>query len=226
MNQQVKTLASLLLAGDTEEAWKLVLTEYQDGKTSLQLYEELFTRAMQYIGELWETDDISVADEHLATTTCDYLLSRYAYLLKKRSYFVNNDEKIKRNAMFFCLQDEQHYLGLKMASLVFEERGWETQLHGANLPLEDAIQTAEEAKPEVILLSFTLLYHAEKLSSYVRELEALPHKPAIVVGGRLLPKYDFRKYCSENTKLLSSLSDLDSWIAAEFGHGVKMDVND
>lgn len=38
---------------------------------------------MYYIGYLWEIDEISVADEHLATGTVDYVLTMLQFHLEQ-----------------------------------------------------------------------------------------------------------------------------------------------
>ncbi|MBM7704295.1 cobalamin B12-binding domain-containing protein [Metabacillus iocasae] len=213
MYLQVEKLANLLLQGDEERAWKLILEEHRKGTTSLTLFQELISPSMKYIGDLWEEDKIKVADEHLATITCDYLLSRYQMLLKG----YRRNREVTRKAMFLCLEDEQHYLGVKMVSLLFEEYGWETQLLGANLPLEYTISAAEKWKPDVVALSFSILYHATRLSKYVVELEKLEHKPMILIGGRLVSHYDFSTYSENQTKVVHSLSELSDWLSYDKG---------
>ncbi|WP_239422044.1 cobalamin-dependent protein [Bacillus sp. CGMCC 1.16541] len=212
MYLHVEKLANLLLQGDEDRAWKLILEEHRKGMSSVTLFQELIAPSMTYIGELWETNEIKVADEHLATMTCDYLLSRYQMLQQKDQ----NKQHVKK-AMFLCLEDEQHYLGIKMVSLLFEEHGWDTQLLGANLPLEYTLSAAKKWKPDVIGLSFSILYHATKLSEYVIELEQLDHKPMIVIGGRLVSHYDFSNYSQNQTKVIQSLTELSNWLSYDKG---------
>jgi methanogenic corrinoid protein MtbC1 len=40
------------------------------------------------------------------------------------------------------VENEQHYIGLKMISLLFEEHGWESRMLGANLPSEYTVKMA------------------------------------------------------------------------------------
>ncbi|WP_254434125.1 B12-binding domain-containing protein [Halobacillus sp. Marseille-Q1614] len=75
MTQHHIKLAHYFLEGDEEGA-----LEYIEGLFSkyprLYLYEDIITPAMYHVGELWEKNEISVADEHLATAICDFVLSR------------------------------------------------------------------------------------------------------------------------------------------------------
>jgi MerR family transcriptional regulator, light-induced transcriptional regulator len=207
MEQYVKQLTDALLSGDQDEAWEIIYGRHRQSSNTLDIFEKLITKSMQRVGELWQNDDISVADEHLATTTCDFVLSRYRHQVSREV-----QPKKGRKAMFFCLENEQHFLGLKMAAIIFEEKGWETRLLGPDVPLEKGKESAEEWKPDVIGLSFTMINHAEKLSFYIKELESLPQAPVVFVGGRLLKYYDFTGHCSGKTKLLKELIDIEQWI--------------
>ncbi|KKB34333.1 cobalamin B12-binding domain-containing protein [Bacillus thermotolerans] len=208
MNSQVKHFADCLLSGHQDAAWELLLEEIHAGKSSLEIYQQLITNALIYIGQLWEENRIKVADEHLASATCDFLLSRYFFCRQQDK----KAQPANKKAMFFCLEQEQHYLGLKMASLLFEEQGWETRFLGPNLPLEYVLNMAESWRPDVIGLSFTTLYSADKLSMYIAALEELAHSPALLVGGRLIPKYDFSSDTSSSAIFIEKLEDIQRWM--------------
>jgi methanogenic corrinoid protein MtbC1 len=169
------------------------------------LFRDLFTPAMYMIGDLWENNEISVADEHLATGVCDFVLSRM---------FNVSEERIgQKKAMFLCLQGEQHYLGIKMINSLFEEKGWETKYFGASLPLEYALKSALQWKPGVIGLSVSIVYNLPVLKNYVRTLAALPHKPVILIGGRLAEKYDLMPYTNNQGIIIKNLEQAEKWLA-------------
>lgn len=212
-------LSQHLLEGNQEAAWQIIDEERKAGKNSLFIYESLVTNAMRHIGYLWESNKITVADEHLATSTSDFLLARYLWQ-KQRDL---DQPSIGKKAMFLCVENEQHYLGLKMSSQLFSEAGWETRFHGPNLPLEYVKKAALDWKPDAICISFSILYHAEHLEPYIKELEKLPNRPAIIVGGRLLDKYEFSRHGSERTIFIKNLEGVKDWLDRH-PHGVKSSV--
>jgi methanogenic corrinoid protein MtbC1 len=216
--EQVDSFVKCLLSGDQEQAWNIVLDESNKGKSSLELYKDLFTQSMHRIGEFWENNIISVADEHLATSTCEFVLSRYQF--HKKASFKPKDGR--RKALFLCVENEQHYIGLKMVSLLFEEHGWESRMLGPNLPKEYAAKMAGDWNPDVIGLSITIAYHTSTLSSYIDTLESLPSNPIIMLGGRLTPTMDFSSLCSPNTQILKTLETVDEWLDR---HQIKENVN-
>ncbi|WP_081704636.1 cobalamin B12-binding domain-containing protein [Sediminibacillus terrae] len=203
MTAKWKVFADMLLNGDEQAAYQLVEEADSD---SLTIYVEIMTKAMQYIGELWQKNRITVADEHLATSVCDFVLSQYSFPFKRRNTFS------KGKIMFLCLEEEQHMLGSKMAAALCSEKGWKTRLLGANLPLEYALQQAAEWEPDVIGLSAALSYRLPLLQGYIDSLENLAFRPQVIVGGRIAGNYNVYKYGSEETAIFDSLHALDQWL--------------
>ena len=198
--------ADLLLKGDTVKAWKYI--ESYKSEEILTIYEEIITPAMHHIGLLWENNKITVADEHIATAVCDFVLSRFSTLQIES----HQGPAPRKRAIFLCLEGEQHYLGLKMANFLFIDRGWETKYFGPNLPLEYALQTAKEWKPDVIGLSVSIVTHLPKLKSYCHQLETTSPSATIFAGGRLSSKCDLTNHISSNTLVVSDLSTLNDWL--------------
>ncbi|TKD67466.1 cobalamin B12-binding domain-containing protein [Pseudalkalibacillus hwajinpoensis] len=206
MTIDIKQLTDDFLEGDQDRAWERI-EELKSLMENSHLTYEVLTKAMQRVGKLWEENEISVADEHLATTTCDYVLSRYAYSKKISSTTTDGPR-----AVFLCIEQEQHYLGLKMISLLFQEYGWQTKLFGANLPLEHVIDTVEKWNASVVGISVSIMSHVERLNHYVTELEGLEKTPEVLVGGRLAAQYDLSKYCSKHTLLVPDLEQIRLWL--------------
>ena len=217
MGIDIAKLTGDFFEGDQDQAWERI-NEYSELMENSHLAFEVLTQAMQRIGKLWEENEISVADEHLATTTCDYVLSRYAHSRKLTSKNVDGPK-----ALFLCIEEEQHYLGLKMISLLFQEYGWQTKLFGANLPLEYALEKTEKWGASVVGISVSILYHVERLNRYVTELESLPNPPEVLVGGRLTSQYNLSKYCSKQTTLVPDLNHVRQWLEERKG-SVRNDV--
>ncbi|MBM7649895.1 methanogenic corrinoid protein MtbC1 [Bacillus ectoiniformans] len=206
MSQIASELADYLLAGDQQAAIQCI--QQNEDMTNLMIFHQLITPAMQYIGELWEKNEITVADEHLATATCDFVFSRL--------FSWQGDQSANgKKAILLCLEGEQHYLGLKMVSSLFVEHGWNVRFFGPNLPLEYALETAEKWKPDVIGLSVSIVYHLPHLKHYVKHLSSLSNRPVIMLGGRLAATHDLRPYCDGNTMILKDLLMANHWLSSE-----------
>lgn len=188
----------------------------QAGRDSLFIYQELITGAMRYVGELWEHNEITVADEHLATSVCEFVLSRYHF---------TNKPSVKHNkkAMFLCVEDELHDIGQRIVGCLFEELGWDVRFLGASLPLEHALSKAAQWQPDVIGLSVSIVYNLPKLTPYIEAFHQLEPAPRILVGGRLVSKFDLAPYCGEQTVLLGDLPHVHTWLT-EHHHEVHSGV--
>ncbi|MFB4210840.1 B12-binding domain-containing protein [Shouchella sp. 1P09AA] len=217
MEQSWEVLVDALLVGDEDAAWECVRRLSDAGYDSIWIYENLLTKAMAHTGVLWEQNKITIADEHLATSTCDFVLTRYYHYIRQWKKPKNG-----KSMMFLCLDQEQHDLGIKMCACLLEEYGWTTRLLGASVPLEQAEMMAKKWQPDAIAISVSIPYHARSLDLYIDTLENLPHKPTIVIGGRLVSMYDLSPLCNEQTVLIGTLTQLAEWQESQLG--VKADV--
>lgn len=118
MENSVTVFLEALLAGDEDTAWDSVCRLSEAGYDSIFLYENIFTKAMSQIGLLWEENKVTVAEEHLATSTCGFVLTRYHHYMRKW-----RKPKKGKSIMFLCLDQEHHDLGIKMCACLLEESG-------------------------------------------------------------------------------------------------------
>ena len=211
MNQTPEKLAEILLSGDSVAAWQYI----HNGQSAHEIYQQLITPAMRHIGSLWETNQISVADEHVATAVCDMVISRLGFERRKQA-----TGSPARKAAFLCLEGERHYLGLKMACQLFDEYGWDTKFFGADLPLDLAIDALKRWEPEVIGLSVTIVHNLPRLGDYINQLLAMPHSPSLLVGSRLAGKYSLdTQHAGERVIILENYDEMDRWLTQHLRGG-------
>ncbi|MFP7495101.1 cobalamin B12-binding domain-containing protein [Terribacillus saccharophilus] len=203
MTEAWQRFAAALLAGDERQAYT-ILTE--DDRPSIRVYKEIITPAMYEIGEKWLRNEITVADEHLATSVCDFALAQYIFPFKRQN------RQSEKKAMFLCLEDEQHVIGSKMVAAVFEENHWQVRHLGPNLPLAHALQSAEQWQPDVVGLSAAIPYRIATLKEYITAFEQLSWKPRILVGGRVVAMHDLRTYCGSQTSIIYDLEEVAAWL--------------
>ncbi len=204
MNKLSQELSDLFLAGDEKQALKLVQT-YLENHSKNELYQLILTPAMYRIGELWEKNMITVADEHLATAICDFVVS----VTDVRRPVQNSS---KKKVMVLGPEGEDHYIGLKMVASLFKENGWEVQYLGPNLPLDAAIDSANRWKPDVIALSAALAYRLPVLKKYAQSFIDLDFKPAVILGGRAVAMANWPASESEGIMIVKELDQLKEWI--------------
>lgn len=201
---QPTELAELFLQGNDREALKQV-QYFLECHNRKELFDQLLTPAMYHIGELWETNLITVADEHLATAICDFVVS-----------VVDNRQQAthfsKSKVMVLGPEGEDHYIGLKMVSSLFREHNWTVNYLGPNLPLSHAVEAAIRWKPDVIALSAALVYRLPMLKAYTQEFLELAHQPIVIIGGRAVTFESSRSLRDEGAILVKDLNQLEQWI--------------
>lgn len=203
MTEAWQHFAAALLAGDERQAYTILI---EDTRPSIRVYKEIITPAMHDIGEKWLRNEITVADEHLATSVCDFALAQYTFQFKQRN------RRSEKKAMFLCLEEEQHVIGSKMIAALFEENHWQVRHLGPNLPLSDALKSAEQWHPDVIGLSAAIPYRITALKEYIAAFEQLSWEPQILVGGRVVAMHDLRAYCGRQTRVIYDLDEVAAWL--------------
>ena len=195
-----------LLAGRRAQCHDIVQMLLDKKFAIKRLYSDLFQRSMYEIGELWENNRITVANEHLATSITESLLNLvYPFLFAT--------DRIGKKAVISCSANEFHQVGGKMVADLFELNGWDGHFLGANTPPEDMAQFIEDVQPDVIGLSLSILSNMEHLKHSIEILQSNFSDMPLLVGGQafrwggadIIKKY-------KNTDLITSIDDLEKMI--------------
>ncbi|GGF32279.1 hypothetical protein GCM10010954_34360 [Halobacillus andaensis] len=206
MKQHHETLAHYFLDGDEDQAL-IFIEQLLVEHPRLYLYEDIITPAMYHVGELWERNEISVADEHLATAICDFVLSK----IEAEALNIRGDRQKSFKALLFGVEEEQHYIGLKMVADTFKEQGWRVRYLGPNLGGEHSLTQIHRYKPHVIGLSAALSYRLPALKKLVNEFRRLEWKPLIMIGGRMAKKFELEELESDQVVIMKDLNHLNQW---------------
>jgi MerR family transcriptional regulator, light-induced transcriptional regulator len=166
----------LLLAGDRNGCSGIVSQLLDDGIPIRQLYVGLLQRSLYEVGVLWEQNRISVAREHVATATTEFLLN----LVYPRIFA---EEHCGRTAVVACVANEQHLLGARMVADIMELNGWHSHFLGANTPVAELLALITETRPDLLALSLSLHSNLPSLLSTVAQVRlSFPELPLIVGG--------------------------------------------
>lgn len=210
MNEISKKLSQFLLEKNVASGWSCVEDTMDQGYNSAFIYDFILRDAMYRIGEMWEENKISVAHEHLATGTCELILTKY-HLEKLNDRLIEENSPSPR-AMFFCVEGEEHDLGLKMASSLFEEYGWDVYDLGSNLPLDYAEYSLKKWQPDVVCISLSIRHHLPKLKETIERLQNISPGTTFIVGSRLHAESAFRSCCPAETLIAKDTSFLFQWL--------------
>lgn len=195
-----------LLAGNKTKC-SLLANQYLELHVSIMdLYEEVLKNALYTVGQLWETNKISVATEHLATAITEGILNEhFEQLISKKRY--------NKKVVLTCVENEEHQVGIKMVADVFEMNGWESFFIGTGIPTNQLIGCIHEIKPDLIAISLSVYFNYSNLLKMLRALRSEFPMLQIIVGGQAFNHASNSSIVDmENVILLSDLYLLEKYI--------------
>ena len=123
------------------------------------------------LGEGWERGEVSVAQEHFASSVL-----RGRLLGLARGW----DRGLGPRVLLACAPEEQHDLGLICFGLALRERGWRIGYLGADTPIDSVRSAALAFAPELVVLSAVT---AERFRAKADELQQLAKVTRLCLGG-------------------------------------------
>jgi MerR family transcriptional regulator, light-induced transcriptional regulator len=206
LQRKVRELTEMAIAGDLPEIHKWYQENRELSLTTIDFYEKMLKPVMERVGILWEKNTITVAEEHLATASIDYLMTQLRYQLL-------HPELLKKapSILLFCLEGEQHSLGLKMVSDVFREYKWNVKFLGSSVPTEEVIKTINKWEPDAIGISVALSPLLPRLKECLKMIAELDRNIDILVGGRVVSLYNLEDFGIEKVHLCNDLKDIESF---------------
>jgi methanogenic corrinoid protein MtbC1 len=174
--QQIFT--ALLLHGDHKGCLKLVEQSISTTAELRHFYQHVIKYALYAVGALWERNEISVADEHLATAivgrVTSFLYGRFA-----------GEPQTKGTVVVSAVPNEFHEVGARMVADMLELDGWDVTYLGANLPIKDLLALLKQKKPFLLALSVATAFNLEKARELIAAVRKMPELSAtrILAGG-------------------------------------------
>ena len=167
-----------LLDGRRDTAVDQVLGAMGAGASLVDVSVDLVQPALYEIGRLWQHNRIGVAQEHLATAIAQNAL---AAGFARAGFAPPNG----RRAVFACVADNHHGLGLRMVSDAFEVAGWEADFLGADTPTPDIVRFVCEHRPDLLGLSAGLVPQVIAVRDVIARVRAELGNaaPPIIIGG-------------------------------------------
>jgi methanogenic corrinoid protein MtbC1 len=165
--------------GDRRCALTIARTALNDGVDIRDLYMEVFQPAMHEIGRLWEVNELTVAQEHLATAITQSVMAQlYAHVFAR--------SPIGRTLVATCIGGELHELGIRMVADFFEIEGWDVYYLGANMPVEDIVTIVNDRHADLLAISVTLNNHVPRARELVSAVRKSPigQQLKVLFGGQ------------------------------------------
>jgi hypothetical protein len=133
---------------------------------------------MRSIGELWERNRVSVAEEHLASAICHEVAGRVFWRA------LGAQPRSLQRVMMAAVQGEQHVLGLRLAGDVLEGAGYDVLYLGADVPLQALLDACRIHRPDVLGFTVSMSLHVPTMIWEIAELNKLDQPPRVMTGGR------------------------------------------
>jgi methanogenic corrinoid protein MtbC1 len=167
-----------ILGGRRQAALNIVDEALRAGHSHVDIYVNVFTESLHRLGELWELNKISVAQEHMATAITQYAIAAiYPRLVPA--------EVRRGNMVVTGVAGELHQIGANLVADAMEANGWTVRFLGTNLPHSSIVATIEEISADMLCISTTIVANLPSVVDLVHTVRAKlnEHVPKIVLGG-------------------------------------------
>ena len=135
------------------------------------LLSEVVVPYLQELGERWERGEVSVAQEHFASSVV-----RGRLLGLARGWGLGRGP----TAVLACLPGEQHDLGLIAFGLALRSRGWRIVYLGPDSPIDTVAEVRRRIEPDLVVLSAV---SRERVRPLLPKLRALARRHPLALGG-------------------------------------------
>lgn len=171
-----------LAARDRTAAISAALSAVDSGSIAVaDLYTLVLGPLMADTGSAWQAGATRVWEEHYATATVRTIVEALAPHVAQAAAQV---PRRGETALLACPPEEHHDLGLRMLLDRFLMGGYDAHFLGADTPVTEICNAAEQLDATLVVLSASTHYHRVKLRETVDALRrGLPAKTRIAVGG-------------------------------------------
>jgi methanogenic corrinoid protein MtbC1 len=165
------------LRGDRRDALAISIEALDAGYLSNEVQEHVIEAAQREIGRLWQENQISIADEHMATAISQLAL---AHLYDRAPRARSNGKQV----VVACVEGELHDFPARLVADALDLAGFDVRYLGADVPTSSLLKMLEQDPPDLVALSVTMSFNLPALRSGLRAVRAAtgPETP-VAVGG-------------------------------------------
>jgi methanogenic corrinoid protein MtbC1 len=173
-----------VLAGNQSEALAVIKGCMTADHGLVEVEMNVIQPALYDIGRQWRLNQISVAQEHLATAITQSVMT--ICLLGAP---VTPTQR--KRALIACVAGNRLTVGARMVCDAFELAGWEVQFLGADTPTSALLEQAVHWSPDLIGLSVSFPEQLGAVRDLMRQLTQRldGQRPRVVLGGLALNRF-------------------------------------
>jgi methanogenic corrinoid protein MtbC1 len=167
-----------LFKGPRKLAADIPLEALRQGNALTDIYVEIFQESLYEVGRLWESNKITVAQEHMATAIVHWLIAQlYPH--------VELAQTPRGNAVITGVQGEHHQVGANLVADALEASVWTVRFLGTDMPHQGILQAVEEHCADLLGISTTMLVRVPQVRDLIGKVKRRFGKdaPRIVLGG-------------------------------------------
>ena len=135
--------------------------------------------AMYEVGRLWAEGEITVGQEHLATSITQRVMSAFYPMILEMP-------RHKGSIVFTASPGELHEIGPRMMADILEIHGWNVYYTGADTPISSVVDLVRQVSADFLCISTTLPFNLDNTSRLIEAVRAsnLSKNLGILVGGQ------------------------------------------
>ncbi len=172
------TFVHAILQGKRQGALGIAREALRVARHPTDVYVGLFQQSLEDIGRRWQQNRITVAQEHMATATVQFVLAQVYSSLDRSA-------PTRGTALVTGVEGELHQVGANLVADALELDGWRVRFLGTNMPHDGIVAAAAEMKADLIGISATMLFNVGPVAKLVESVRAAAgvRPPRILVGG-------------------------------------------
>lgn len=177
LDHEIGEYVDALIGVDEAAARAVVSRILRSGLGMDAVVDRLIPAALELIGARWESGEISVAQEHVATEISDRIVSGFAAEAE-------TPHKPVGTALVACAEGEWHSLAARAVHVCFLSAGWSARLLGPSVSSSQLAAAIYDEGPDIVAISCSLpanLPGARKMT-----IASFETGTPVVVGGRAL----------------------------------------
>lgn len=170
-------LLARMLDGDEPGAWSVVEAAMASGVSVPDAYERLVVPALTTVGDLWETGEIGIQEEHVASNIASRIIARLSPRMARRG--------VRRGTVVIgSTQTELHSIATTIAADLLRHAGFDVVDLGVNLPAESFASAVVSAdQPIAAAISVTSTGQGQSVLETADAIRSVSDVP-ILAGGK------------------------------------------
>ena len=170
-------LLEKLICGDFRGAREVISAIASEFASPDRLIVEALLPMMAEIGQRWESNELEVFQEHLATEAIRSLLAGLTFMIPEPR------QETDAVALVSCAPDDEHELIPLALATYLAFQGWNVKNLGGSLPADQIALAVAALKPKALFLTFTMLSRLEAVLDLIEKVHGQSEHCQIIVGG-------------------------------------------